>query len=290
MTEYQSLIVDRAVAGGATKALVDAMVQLPGWHDCLLDLTHSVGPDTGELLQEACPRSLLRFPSPQSTYHVETAGSLANYMAGLTASARRRLFHKRRRLIADYGEVRFERADEQAIPEFLSELNKLHTIRWARPALSPNAQSFVSDLAKSIGGRGFRECLRNHHGAESNQSGFGGTTGGLELSRLVVAGATRSVLLSFRSEGTECNIQQGFDESFDRRLPLGYIHFGYALERAFADPAVQSYDFLVGRGKNTDYKRALATGSVALRSVHVVRAPLLKAAFRLRDRWRGGAD
>jgi CelD/BcsL family acetyltransferase involved in cellulose biosynthesis len=75
----------------------------------------------------------------------------------------------------------------------------------------------------------------------------------------------------------------GFDPSFGRRLSLGLLHLGYAMEAA-AEQQVGTYDFLAGAGLRSDYKRHLSQASRRLSCVQVLRGYLLPPLYRWHDR------
>src|SRR5690606_40849246 len=62
-------------------------------------------------------------------------------------------------------------------------------------------------------------------------------------------------------QGRKYNLQTGYQENFHKSISLGTLHFGYQIEAAFRDPDVAFYDFMAGKGKNSDYKKSLANCS-----------------------------
>jgi len=75
----------------------------------------------------------------------------------------------------------------------------------------------------------------------------------------------------------------GFDPAFSRRVSLGLIHLGHAMEAAAAG-GVRTYDFLAGFGKRSDYKRHLSQSRRNLSSVQVLRGHVLPPLYRWHDR------
>lgn len=91
-----------------------------------------------------------------------------------------------------------------------------------------------------------------------------------------------SVLYDIRMGSVQYNIQMGFKHDLSKRLSLGLIHLGYAIEEA-AREGVLVYDCLAGRGMRNDYKRNLATRSRPLLTVHSVRGSVASIIYRLVD-------
>jgi hypothetical protein len=79
------------------------------------------------------------------------------------------------------------------------------------------------------------------------------------------------------------NIQAGYEEDFHKKVALGTLHLGYAIETAFKDPSVGFFDLLAGEGKKTDYKSHLATDRTSLTTLMVVRSPLFRLLYRMKD-------
>jgi CelD/BcsL family acetyltransferase involved in cellulose biosynthesis len=196
------------------------------------------------------------------SYQVTTAGSFDAYRSSLSASSRRRLFGARARLINDHGPVTLEYADAAMLDEYFDQLNSLHALRWGSPVFTGAKLAFNREIAAWLLDEGL-----------------------LRFSRLIVAGAVRSVLLDLRFGREEINLQSGYDPEFDSRIPLGYVHLGYAIEACFAD-SIDSFDLLAGWGKNSNYKRAIATDQRQLAVNHLVRSSWAMAGYWLRDRVR----
>jgi CelD/BcsL family acetyltransferase involved in cellulose biosynthesis len=92
-----------------------------------------------------------------------------------------------------------------------------------------------------------------------------------------------SVLYDIRKGACQYNISMGFDPSFSRKLSLGLLHLGYAMEAA-AESQVSTYDFLAGSGLRSDYKRHLSQVRRSLSCVQVLRGFVLPPLYRWHDR------
>jgi CelD/BcsL family acetyltransferase involved in cellulose biosynthesis len=195
------------------------------------------------------------------SYQADLSGGFAAYLGALGQSTRRSVWSLRRRLAAR-GTVSFELLAPQEIDAGFDDLNRLHQMRWQRPAFSGAALGFHSQLAHRLASRGE-----------------------LAVSRLRVGGEVVSVLYDIRKGARQYNINLGFNPIFSNKVSLGLVHLGYAMEAA-ADRQVRTYDFLAGSGQRSDYKRHLSQAHRTLSCVQVLRGYLLPPLYRLHDRVR----
>ena len=91
------------------------------------------------------------------------------------------------------------------------------------------------------------------------------------------------MLYDVRKGTSQYNISMGFNPSFSRKLSLGLLHLGYAMEAA-AERQVSTYDFLAGSGQRSDYKRHLSQVHHRLSCVQVLRGFVLPSLYRWYDR------
>jgi CelD/BcsL family acetyltransferase involved in cellulose biosynthesis len=193
------------------------------------------------------------------SYQADLSQGFDGYLRRLGQSTRRSVWNLRRRL-ARQGQVSFELVAPEQIDEGFSDLNRLHVLRWQQPAFTGSVQEFHTRLAHRLASRGE-----------------------LALSRLRVGGQVVSVLYDLRKGARQYNISMGFDPSFGRRVSLGLIHLGYAMEAA-AEREVGTYDFLAGSGQHSDYKSNLSQARRNLSCVQVLRGYLLPSLYRWHDR------
>lgn len=193
-------------------------------------------------------------------YSVNTSGDFDGYLASLGKNTRLK-FYNRRKVISGLGEVCLRNAWSGDVSGFFDVLNGFHRDRWGADCFSERS-------------------LRFHLGFLNDLVSEGGEP---VLSRLEVDGKLVSVLYNVAFKGTLYNIQSGFLEQFHPKISLGLLHLGYAIEEAFGRDDILSFDLLAGRGKNTDYKRHIATDVLNMISLMIVRAPLAKLAYRLKD-------
>jgi Acetyltransferase (GNAT) domain len=207
------------------------------------------------------PWSYLRALDPMVSYQADLSGGFERYLAGLSGNARRSLFNQRRKL-ADKGALSVSGVPAAELNAALVEMNRLHGLRWNTPALS-------------------RETLRVHEDLLACWAG----NGNIQMSIIRIDGKPVSVLYDLRVGLTQYNIQMGFDPHFDSSLSLGLIHLGYAMEQAARD-GVQTYDYLAGSGRSSDYKKRIATRTAEVTTVQYLSNPFIATAFRLYDTLR----
>lgn len=199
-----------------------------------------------------------------TAWQVDTRGLFESYLAALGRNTRLRLFN-RRKVLEEQGTVTEVDAWQKG-PEgrsgFFRLLNDFHRQRWGKPVFGARALGFHRLFLERVVSEG----------------------GEPQLSILLCDGAPISVLYNVRYQGRTYNIQSGFDEAFHPKLSLGILHLGYAIETAFSDPGVQLFDMLAGNGKNCNYKKHLANHQCELVSLMVVKSPLLKSLYALKDR------
>lgn len=183
--------------------------------------------------------------------------NFANYLKGLGRNTRLKLFNKRKKL-AQLGDVRVLNLWPQ-LDEFIGLLNQFHQQRWGKPCYQ---------------GRNLRQITRF-----LQQIALAGGTP--DLSVVYCNGEAISAVLDLEYRGRIYNIQSGYLEKFQDGISLGTLHFGFQLEKAFISDA-NYYDFMAGNGKNSDYKKSLATHSATLVSVMLVRSRLWRVLYAVK--------
>jgi CelD/BcsL family acetyltransferase involved in cellulose biosynthesis len=196
------------------------------------------------------------------SYQADLAQGFAAYLRDLGQSTRRSLWGLRRRLAMEHGEVRCEFLTPEQIDSGFSDLNRLHQLRWNRPAFADERLEYHKSFAASLAARGE-----------------------LAFTRLRVAGDVVSVLYDICKGTRQYNMKTGFDPAFTTRLSLGLLHFGYAMEAA-AERGITLYDFLAGPGQRYDFKRNLGQIRCELSCVQMIRGWCLPSLYRWRERMR----
>jgi len=262
ISEYLDVIALPEDLGAARHACLHTLLDEPVWTELVIGFTAA-----GEQWRDAFVRGApsrghyVRELDRSVSYQADLSHGFVAYLRDLGQSTRRSVWNLRRRLTA-HDKVSLEFLDQGEIDGGFSDLNRLHELRWKRPAFAGKRLLFHTSLARRLA-----------------------TRGELAFSRLRVDGQVVSVLYDIRKGARQYNIKMGFDPAFSSQVSLGLLHLGYAMEAA-ADHRVTVYDFLAGPGQRTDYKRSLSQTHRDLSCVQMVRGRLLPPLYRWRDRAR----
>jgi len=255
-TEYNRLFPDR-VKGEELLRSTASILKSCRWTEVVLNDLLNQSEEISVLKDlAAAERWALRIRAVDKGYAVATTGRYEDYLASLGKNSRLRL-HNRRKLLEAQGNIRLENAWFSGPRDFFAELNRFHRARWNK--------SVVTDRSLAFHLR-FLDRLMEEGGEPL-------------LSVLSCNGRPVSLLYNVGFRGVVYNIQAGFDETFHRKLSLGSLHLGYAIEEAFERPDTTRFDFLVGEGKNEDYKSRFATENYQFISVMLVRSILFRALY-----------
>ncbi|GAA0839901.1 hypothetical protein GCM10009113_04130 [Marinobacter szutsaonensis] len=263
-TEYNRFFLPGESAEPSEKALEQTLVSL-NWSEAVFDDLPLDSRDVALVKAIAFKNGwLVRTINRDSAWAINTEGRFDNYLKKLGSNTRLRLFN-RRKVLESLGDIAHENyAEQYSDPKaFFETLNRFHLKRWGKPAYGNSALKFNSLFLQRIGSEG----------------------GEPQLLIVKCSGQPISLLYNVKYKGSIYNLQSGFNENFHNKLALGTLHLGYAIERAFMDESVRCFDLLAGSGKHENYKSRIATESVELISLMVVRGTLLKALYYIRDRW-----
>src|SRR5204862_529934 len=133
------------------------------------------------------------------SYQADLAQGFGPYLRDLGQSTRRSLWNLRRRL-TDQGAVSLEFVAAGEIDGAFSDLNRLHQLRWKRPAFTGKRLAFHRTLASRLA-----------------------THTELAFSRLRVGGHVVSMLYDIRKGARQYNIKMGFDPPFSSRESRGCV-------------------------------------------------------------------
>jgi len=260
ISEYLDVIAIESETNSVRRACARILLSEPAWTEWVIGFT-AAGQQWGEAFAQpdGRQRQYVRDLDRMVSYQADLSRGFCGYLRCLGQSTRRSIWHLRRRL-AQQGPVSFELLSPEEIDDGFSDLNRLHQLRWHRPAFTGTGLDFHSRLAGRLAGRGE-----------------------LAFSRLRVAGRVVSVLYDIRKGTRQYNISMGFDPCFGGNISLGLIHLGYAMEQA-AERQVNTYDFLAGSGQRSDYKSHLSQARRDLSCVQVLRGYVLPSLYRWHDR------
>ncbi len=174
-----------------------------------------------------------------------------NYLAQLGSNTRLAYFNRRKNL-AQQGEVHFQNYTIESVHQAFTLLNHFHCQRWGRPCYSPDSQKFMKIFCERLVAQGGSFILQSMH----------------------VNGEAVSIIFDVIWQSTRYNFQSGYQENKYPKIALGALHMGYAMEQAIVNQQV--YDFMAGTGKNSDYKKRIATQTQFIAS-HAIERSYLKA-------------
>jgi hypothetical protein len=260
-TIYLDVIARRGEADAVRHACMRELFDNSHWSELVIGYT----PVGGQWKAAAAGRDsasyYVREVDHAVSFQVDLGLGFSGYLQSLGQSTRRSIWNLRKRLEL-HGPVRLEQVSIGDLAEGFRDLNRLHKLRWHRPAFAGARLEFHESLATQLSAR--------------NELAF---------SRLRVGGRVVSVLYDIRKGAYQYNIKLGFDPAFSNQLSLGLLHLGYALEAA-TQSGVGVYDLLAGPGRKSDYKRNLSQMRHELSCVQILRGRLLPKLYRWHDRVR----
>jgi CelD/BcsL family acetyltransferase involved in cellulose biosynthesis len=263
ISEYLDVIAAAADIDAVRTACVKSLLATGEWQELVLGFTADAAGWREVFVREMGRGAhYVRELDRSVSYHADLSQGFETYLKGLGQSTRRSVWNLRRRLEEEHGAVQLEFLGAADIDSGFSDLNRLHQMRWNRPAFGGERLDFQRNFAAHLASRGE-----------------------LAFSRLRVGGAVTSVLYDIRKSHRQYNMKMGFDPAFTSRLSLGLVHLGYAMEAA-AEAGVAVYDFLAGPGQTSDFKRNLGQLKRELSCLQMLRGQVLPRVLRLRDRVR----
>ena len=256
-SEYLGFLLHRGHVDEALSQLLGDLQALAVWQEARFQDI----PQQSPLTEQLSSLGMLREITHQKAYSVNTRGQFADYLKQLGRNSRLKLFN-RRKLLEKMGRIQLKQVQAAEIDRLIDALNDFDRLRFGH-------DSTMSDQAR-----------RQMHALQASMPGLSITE---HSSLLYLDDQLLSVIINFRLGGRIYNMQLGYQQDFHRKISLGTLHLGYAIEAAFEDPEVDCFDFLLGEGKNSDYKRHLATDRLTASSWQVIRSPLLKLLYRVND-------
>ena len=190
---------------------------------------------------------------------VNTEGDFAEFLAKLGKHTRLKVFNRRSRL-QQLGEIEYTYAQEDNLDYYFEQLNSMHVGRWGKPCFDENGLAFHKKLA------------RRYLGQQQ-----------LSFSMLLLSGKPIGVLYNIIAEGREYNIQAGYLLDLDKKISVGLLHLGYAIEEAFENSNVREFDLLAGEGKNTFYKSHFGSNKYRFSSWQIIKNPYLAYLYKFYD-------
>lgn len=191
-------------------------------------------------------------------YLLRCDGDIEEYKKSLSAAVRLKVFNRVDYLAAKYQSVEFGIYDLTVIDldEFFNQLNTFHKQRWGKPCFDPNAVEF------------HKRVIANSQSSEPI------------LSFMKIGNQLVSLSYNLLSNGVIYNIQSGYVETFDKKVALGALHFGFMIEFAFKNIAVKRLDFLAGRGKLSNYKASFRGDEILFFTIQIFSSSFLGNIYK----------
>jgi hypothetical protein len=256
LTELLDFIVISTQSKNVVRALYSHIKKIKDWDEFVIPFLN-VQSETYQLLsnENLLPRCYLRHAEEYKSYYLNIKGQFQDYAKNLGKNTRLK-FINRRKMFQELGETSFTRMLTDNIKENFNLLNKLHIKRWGKPIFYGKRLEFNQLAAELLAER---YCLN--------------------FSVLSLNHEPVSIQYNFVINKHNYNIQAGFDETFHKKISLGYLHFGYEIEASFTEQ-ISTYDFLAGEGKNTQYKERLTNDYLQMIDLQIVRKPALKMLYK----------
>ena len=256
-TEYLEFITARAGAAEICSAFLDHLSGMRCWNEFVIrDLQK--GSETYQQINRHAReyRWYMDVPEEERGISIATDGAFNDYVQGLGRNTRLRLFN-RRDYFRGLGSVEHVSASSSELGAYFSILNSFHRKRWGKDCFSGPSLDFHMALIQRLG----------------RQQDY-------RLDCFKVDGKPVSILYNLFAGNIVFNLQSGFIQDFDRKLSLGTLHMGYAIEDAFKDPLRTEFDLLAGSGKREFYKSKYRGETVEFVTLRITRSHLLNVWYR----------
>ena len=254
-SEYLDVIAAREESTHVVAAVSRWLREQDEWHEAAFACVRPTSV-AARVARAVGPAVHVREVDAFHVHRLALPAQFSEYVSRLSSACRRKLSGQRSRLV-DPHIVAAGAAEAEA---FLGRMDEMIRRRWSRDPLSPASRAFRADLCRDLAARGE-----------------------LRLTALMSEGQPVSILYDVRVGEIEYYLQSGFDGSRSAGLSPGYLHLGYAIERACGE-GVRHFDLLGGHGMNRDYKRDFDAVPELLSTLHIIRAAWLRAAYRLTGR------
>ena len=251
-SEYMDLIALSEYRAPAMEAVFKALGRR--WDELVICDLVDVNRDDCEILKSLGLYAVER--RADSGVRIDTQQRFTEWLAKLGPNTRRKVYN-RRALLASKAEVHFDASPTESLQDLFDCLNRFHGQRWGGPCFSGPSLDFHFQLLDKL--------------PKPNAPVF---------SCLRIDGQIRSILYDITIGQTVYNLQSGYEEHYARKLALGTLHLGYAIERACQTEGIHAYDLLAGGGKNSLYKLNFAGEITSFRTIQIVRHPLLIVMYR----------
>lgn len=195
---------------------------------------------------------------------IDTSKSFDDYKESLGKNTRLACYNRRKRLKSQ-GDIVIEKNIDlkSSRLESLSILNIFHGERWGKHCFDEKALQFHIKLTS-----------------------YDSIYSGVIFSEILLDGKPTAIIYNIDYNGIRYNIQLGFTMLDDKKISMGNLQLGYAIEDAFKSDNINYFDLLAGTGKKSFYKERFKGRSYRLYTLMVIRSPILRLIYRSYDIFR----
>ena len=252
-TEYLGFIAFKGQSSEVCAAFVEYLLNKKDWDEFVIcDLQKNTDTYKQIKKQQKNGRWFIDVAEQDQGMNIDVLGKFEGYVKGLGRNTRLKLFNHRKYLNS-LGNIKHVSATNEDVGHYLSILNAFHQKRWGKDCFARQSLAF-------------HKTLLNRLNRQQDYS----------LDCIYSDDKAISILYNLRIGHVVYNIQSGFDENFDKKLSLGTLHMGCAIESAFNDRSVINFDMLVGKGKSEFYKSKYKGRVVDVVTLRVTTSQTLK--------------
>jgi predicted N-acyltransferase len=263
LSEYMNLIAKSQMENLVSSIVVKYIFSSKTWDELIVGDISNNCVFHSTLINEANRRKLRsRLLGSDNCFSIDTTNTFENYLANLGKNTRLKLFN-RRKVLDKHGDVSIECRTLKSSNDIFDQMNSFHKQRFNSPIFDKQSKSMIIEVDKVLS-------------KDSNGKAYS--------SILKINKRPLSVIINLFVKGRIYNIQLGYIEHFDKKISLGTLHLGYAIEMAFTSDEISEFDLLAGGGKNSNYKEQIASIHTTLESVQIINKPLIKFIYIINDR------
>lgn len=255
-TEYLGFVAQRGRLDDVVKAFAGYLIAQVPWDELIICDIPRVADSYRSIRRCFETRDFYVFDrSLDKGVRIPLVNSFESYLSSLGKNTRLKLYN-RRTYFESLGDASIEYATSNQIAEYFNDLNRLHRVRWGKDCFAGKSLDFHKIFLTRL----------------DQQA--------LMFSRIKLNGDVVSTLYNVRMGNTEYNLQAGFLENVDKKISMGTLHLGYAIEKAFEEIPGGGFDLLAGSGKNTFYKQSLSPNTVEFSTLQIVKSRWLRWVYR----------
>lgn len=192
------------------------------------------------------------------SYGINVETEFLDFIKSLGKNTRLKTYN-RRKVLDTLGEVTIESVSADNYQDVLMKLSDFHLHRWERKISYTRHGEFIERLIAD---------------------------GAVQICGIIVRlnneiiGCTLDILLGDRSY----NFQSGYKEGIDKKVAMGSLTIGYAIEHYCKKEDIKYYDFLAGEGKKSNYKERIARPELKFESSHFISPTMLRYIYQVKDK------